>query len=143
MISKKRAMIREISKRMFLREDVVEDVINEYINTMIVDTINNGEFNITNFFSIKSYEWSGYRQSHRETPIEDHWRLKVKLSKNLRLLYKTFGPNSENPNIINSQNWRKLLEIAKNNEMDKIKTEGFKESNKKDDNFNPFIDEEY
>lgn len=156
MRSKKDKIIRQISKQMYLREDVVADVINEYINTMIVETIANGTFNITNFFTIKEFEWKEYPQfDKKDTSIKPHWRLKVRLSKNMRLLYKYFGPNSENPNIITVENWKKLLEIAKIHEKErpkqklKIKAENVVkikpdkvETVLNNDNFNPFLDDE-
>lgn len=147
MRSEREILIKKISKKMMLREDVVEDVVEEFVNEMIAETILNGEFSIKNFFTIKSYKWSGYSQSHRETPVDDHYRLKVKISENLRLLFKFFGPNSDNPNIVNSDNWEKLLKIAKEEKIKNL-TEGFNEnSNSKKKPVgdivieNPFLDD--
>lgn len=136
----KKRIIKEISKRMYLREDVVEDVINEFINSIIVETVKNGEIIINDFISIKSFKWKGYKQSNRDTPIEEHYRLNVRISKNLRILYKNFGPHSENPNIITPENWKKLLKISKKEQAgEKPRTD--KKTDKKENKFNnPFFD---
>lgn len=106
-------LIRKISKKMFLREDVVEDVVNEFLDHLIAETVRTGGLLLTDFISIRSHEWGSYKLANRETPIPPHHRLKVKISKNLRDLHKFFGPNSEYPGIITTDNWRELLKLTK------------------------------
>lgn len=118
-LSTKQRIVKNISKTMFIREDVVNDIVNAYIEQLIVETVNRGKVSIENFVSVSSYQWSSYKISNREEEIGEHWRLRSRISKNLRTLFKNFGPESANPNIITVNNWRKLLEVSES-----IKTPG-------------------
>lgn len=112
-LSTKQRIIKNISKNMFIREDVIEDVVNQFINEIIVETVKTGSMNIDNFISISCSKWGSYKISNRNERIEEHWRLKARISKNLRTLFKYFGPYSKYPNVITATNWRKLLEFSK------------------------------
>ncbi len=81
-ISNRERTIKEIARKLYLREDVVSDVLEEFQEVAIRALLEEGSFKWQNFFSIKAREYSGYTTVHGEVPRQS--RLTVRLAESLR-----------------------------------------------------------
>lgn len=134
-------LIKQIAKDLYLRRDVVEDVLESFTNLMVEEIVNQGEFRIKNILTVDSAEWGSYSLDGKTIPA--HSRLKVRLSSKLKKLFKKYGPGSVEHGTLTRNNWTELDTTVetKNNEKKISPSNVAGESDH--ELVNPFIDDDY
>mgnify|MGYP001096088117 CR=1 FL=1 len=163
-------MVKQIAKDLFLREELVQEVLDKFVDIAIEEIVNEGDFQIHRLFSIVSREYKGYENSKGRIPATR--RLSIRLSSGVHKLYRfSLKPDNDYEKYdINRNNWREFLSTIESNEKtnarepmlsetelekydtgykDRIienNTENHQNKNSKTDNistsWNPFLDDE-
>lgn len=101
-------LVKQIARDLYLREDVVADVLDRFVDVAIEEIVNTGEFKLTRFLSVSSVDYKGYESG--KGYVEPHQRLKIRLSHGISRLFqlrqKRFGGSTE---AITRDNWREVL----------------------------------
>ncbi|TXG75822.1 hypothetical protein E6Q11_06510 [Candidatus Dojkabacteria bacterium] len=124
MTLKKERLVKQIAKDLFLREDVVEEVIDRFIDISVAEIANTGEFRLHQFFNVSSVKYKGFVAGKGVVP--DHFRLKVKLSSGLNTLFKLKSRGEID--LVTPDNWREILKEqseAKRAKYDQDYDEGY------------------
>lgn len=99
--------IRKISIHSGIRQDLVEHIMKSAVDVIMTEIVNTGKFNFLGLFNIKSKEWKGYSLNGKR--VEEHQRLQVTLSKQLKELWKIrFEKFNGEDNVITENNWRTI-----------------------------------
>ena len=132
----KNSMVKAISRDILLREEVVEAVLDRFLDLAVEEIVNEGEFKVHNLLSVHSSDYKGYKSGKGEVP--PHRRLNLRLSSGVRRL---FAHRNANPSAsINRDNWREELRRLNSSARKSEKTPVRKAP--EDDFFNPLIDED-
>lgn len=103
----RRELISKISKHTDIRADVVEEVLQGFLDVAVEEIVNKGEFGVRDLFSVSSHEWSEY--SIGDKKIDSHDRLKIRVSTKIRNLWKLRNSSEEyRDKYITKDNWRKV-----------------------------------
>lgn len=116
-------LAQRVAKRTGYRKDFVRDVIDAFVDVMIEEISNTGDFKLRNVFSITSTEVKAYKG--RFGWVDQHKRLSVKLSTTTKRLFQFVQTTGAK---IDASNWRFVLDHI--DEMDKAKA-AERESQKK------------
>lgn len=129
--------IRKISIHSNIRQDVVDHVMKSAVDVIIVEIVNKGKFNFLGLFNIRAKDWKGYSLGDRK--IEDHQRLSVTLSKQLKELWKIrFEKLNGDDSVIDKDNWRTIYKTY----MTRSKSQKSQNISENNEDFNPFLDDE-
>lgn len=125
----KKEMISEISNELNIRSEVVEVVLNKFIDVTIEKIVNNEEFSLMNVFSVSSH-----REGNAVIPANPHSgteskkivnrkKLRSRLSRTLRTLYRLQNDQfPDKPYIVNRNNWRDALKWVQEGNKAQSKT---------------------
>lgn len=103
----RRTLISRISKHTDIRSDVVEEVLEGFLDVAVEEIIEKGEFGFKDLFSISSHAWGEY--SIGDKKIESHSRLKIRISTKIRNLWKLKNSSEEySKNYITKDNWKNV-----------------------------------
>ena len=127
-LTEKDRLVKEIAKDLYLREDVVREVLDRFQDVAIAKIVNNGEFKYSRFFSITSKDFKSYETTHGIVP--PHKRLSIKLSEGVRKLFKMKNENI----VVNKDNWKELLSTSEAKQPRKV--------NEQHQDWNPLLDED-
>lgn len=131
-------LVKRIAKDLYLREDVVADVLDRFVDIAVEEIVNRGEFKLTRLFSVSSVAYKGYESG--KGYVAPHERLKVRLSHGVSRLFqlrqKAYGGSTE---VIDRDNWREIL--AEEAPVRAPKTAAESAAPTADD-FNPLLDED-
>lgn len=108
-------LIKEISYETLVRESVVEEVLEKFVDIAVEQIVNEGSFSLRGLFSINEYETKGGKiVPGQSKPLEARKTLRVKLSTNIKNLYTLQqGRFSDKPFFINRDNWKSALSWMK------------------------------
>lgn len=120
----KKKLASRISIHTNVRTDIVEEILDGFIDIVVEDVVNKGEFVLTELFTITSKEWKS--STYEKKP---HRRLVIKISHRINELWKMrhniFNGSTE---VINRNNWKQIYyDNAKR--YDKNSTEVLDENN--------------
>lgn len=133
--SRKDHMVKQIAKDLYLQEEVVEAVLERFIDHSVEEIVNKGEFKVHRLLSISTVAYRGYKAGKGEVP--DHNRLKIRLSEGIHRLFKM---RESDPNLeVTRDNWRGLLSTLTPVRKQKPDSLG---KNSEDVISNPFLDED-
>lgn len=110
MTLKKERLVKQIAKDLFLREDVVEEVIDRFIDVSVAEIVNTGEFRLHKFFTINKVKYKGFVAGKGTVP--EHFRLRVRLSGGLNTLFK-LRSRGDIPDVT-PDNWKSVLKDSTN-----------------------------
>lgn len=137
----KEEIITIISKDLYLRKDIIEEIISKYHDIIAEEIVNTGNFNISGILNVKSHDWGGY--TNKLKTVEPHKRLSVKISQKLRLLFKNFGPGTPNHGNINRNNWDKAGKILISaDRKPRTENKNLLETKEEQSFYNPLLDED-
>lgn len=136
---RRKSLIQRVSKHTDIRTDVVEIILNGFIDIAVEDIVNEGSFGIRQLFEISSAEWNGYAINSSEI-VPKHVRLKIKLSRAVRELWKArFSDFDGAKGAITKDNWKTIL---RNRNSRIANARSTRKQSEQDDNYNPFIDDD-
>ena len=132
---RKELLVRRIAKDLFLREDVVEEVLDRFMDLAVEEIVTEGEFKLHRLFSVGSVAYKAYEAGKGTVPA--HRRLRIRLSEGVQYLFKA---RQANPNlVVTADNWRQLL--TDRSTPEKAEAEPL-DSSQAGDLYNPLIDED-
>lgn len=108
---KREKIVRQIAQDLYLREDVVDEVLERWTDIAVEEIVNTGEFRFYRLFHVTSMKYKAYEGGMGHVPA--HWRLKIKLSEGVRRLFKMrFSKFSGEDGHITRDNWRDYLDAG-------------------------------
>lgn len=135
---KKEIIVRQIAKDLYLREDVVEEVLDRFVDIAIEEIVNKGEFRVHRLLSVSVSDYKAYRAGKGDVPA--HQRLRVRLSDGIHSLFKLrMGKFNGDTSTITRDNWRDFLgsNLQKKRTLNKALS-----PNSNEDLYNPLLDED-
>lgn len=126
--TEKDKIVKEIAEDLYLREDVVREVLDRWQDIAIEKTVNEGRFKLSRFFSISTTNYKGYSNNNGTVP--PHSRLSMKLSDGVRKLFKMKNSGVK----VDRDNWKELL--SADFDFDSLP------KSKTDDLYNPLLDDD-
>lgn len=152
----KRELISKIAQHTDYRKDVVEEIIDGFVDVAAEEIVNKGEFGMLDFFTITPKEWTKSYTINNNEEVPQRPRLIIRVSERLRNLWK-FRIDSLNgeQGVITKDNWREV-DVSLRNSKKQAKTKrGNRDSGNTDSRsestneqevdpaeYNPFIDDE-
>lgn len=132
---RKELIVRQIAKDLYLREDVVEEVLDRFVDIAVEEIVAKGEFKVHRLLSVSTTDYKGYQAGKGAVPA--HKRLRIRLSEGVHRLFKL---TQANPSLeVTRDNWKTVLTTAPGAK----KTERVALDNSGDgDLFNPLLDED-
>lgn len=134
---KKRELIKKISQHTDIRADVVAIILDGFIDVVIEEIVNEGEFGLRQLFEVSSAEWGSYSINSKHK-VAKHRRLKISLSHAVRELWKArFSEFNGEKGHITKDNWQEVLRSRRKPTSSSKNT-----ATTKNDDYNPFIDDD-
>ena len=134
---RKRELIKKISQHTDIRADVVAIILDGFIDVVIEEIVNEGDFGLRQLFEVSSAEWGSYSINSKHK-VAKHTRLKISLSYAVRELWKArFSEFNGEKGHITKDNWRDILRSRR-----KPVSSGKNSAKINDDDYNPFIDDD-
>ena len=135
---KKEFIVRQISKDLYLREDIVEEVLDRFVDIAVDEIVNTGEFRIHRLLSVSTADYKAYQAGKGTVPA--HKRLKIRLSDGVNRLFKHRMNKLDGAvGVINRDTWRDFLseEVSKRDSTPEVL-----ENNINEDLYNPLLDDD-
>lgn len=104
----KRDLVKAVSEHTNIRADIVEIILDGFVDVAVEDLMNKGEFSLQSLFNVKSHDWGEYTFGDGQVSPPKK-RLKIRLAHKLHELWKIKEKFfKDSPYAINRHNWKDI-----------------------------------